>query len=246
VGARLGQGKTNIVCGGYVARAVLEGFSVAYYSLEMPHRQIKRRINRAICQRLSKKLLAEYDSFDRDEHNKALDQLAEQVPGRFGIYDPTHGPCDVHAVRDALSEVDLVVVDHVGLMRLGNKLAVSDWRIAAEISNRCTEETLRSNGRLLEVVQVNRQGESASPLHTPRMADIGGTDQLGQDASVGITMSRFSTSVMLHSAEKLRDGASLRWFTRFDPANARYELITRDQAPALAVKDEDQREGHIS
>lgn len=241
IGARLGQGKTNMGAGPYCASMLKDGAKGIYFSLEMPAHQISKKVNRALAA-YDKDLLAKLDSEQKLVRQEGLAILKERVPGLLRVYDPSHGPVDVRAVRDAMAEADFVMVDHVGLMRLGNKLAISDWRIAAEISNRLKEETLRTSSRLLGLIQINRAGDTSSPERTPKTSELSQTDAWGQDSDVVVTMNRFSTSVMVHSTEKVRNGPQVRWYTEFDPARARYRQISRDQAQGMAVNDEDAAE----
>lgn len=239
--ARLSQGKTTIACC-YAAEAVKDGWKVCYLSREMPDHQISKKVNRYLAAR-DKKLLAMLDGNDKKARYEAREILAHRVtPGSFSVYDPTHGPCDPSTVRDALAEYDLVFIDHIGLMTMRGKALISDWRLAAECSNKLKEHALQTDSRLFEVVQINRAGETMSPTRAPKMSEIAGTDAIPQDADVAITMNRYSTSVMLHSAEKVRLGPTVRWYSRFDPEHARFEQISRDKATELAVSDEDRME----
>lgn len=238
--ARPEQGKTRTATGGYVPEAMRSGFNVTYFSLEMPAYQIVQQVNRALAHR-DKHLLAQLDSTSREERKEALDTLRERVPGSLGVFDPSHGRCEPRDIRDALVDADLVVIDHLGLMTLGGKASISDWRIAGEISNKVKEECLRSSNRVLGLSQINRNGDTTSPNRVPRLSELTGTDAIGQDADVVITMNRFSDSVMLYSSEKNRIGKHAMWYSRFQPDKADFAQITRSQAEQLEVEDEDRR-----
>lgn len=238
VAARPEQGKTRTATGGYVAEAMRSGFRVTYFSMEMPAFQIVQQVNRALAHR-DAKLLMKLDSTDREARKEALDILRERIPGSLGVYDPTHGRCEPRDIRDALVDADLVVVDHIGLMTLNGKASISDWRIAGEISNKIKEECLRSSSRVLALSQINRNGDTASPNRVPKLSELTGSDAIGQDADVVVTMNRFSDSVMLHSSEKNRIGRHAMWYSRFQPDKADFAQISRNQAEELAVADED-------
>lgn len=241
IGARQNQGKTTIAAGCYAAQAVKDGNKVIYFSMEMPARQIIRKVNMSLAAH-DKKLFANLTSDEIGKRREALGVLKERTAGSFGVYDPSDGPVDPVAIRDALCECDLVIVDHMGLMKLGKRAAITDWRVYAEISNKVKEEALRSTSRVLGLVQINRAGESSSPLRVPKLSELGGTDALGQDADVVVNMNRFSDSVMLHSTEKVRLGPTARFYTEYLPAKGSFKEIKRDKATELAMNDEDARE----
>lgn len=240
--ARTGVGKTNIASD-YAATAVNQGCSVGIFSLEIPAKAWARRVRRVLARKHRREipdLLKWLDGDDRDKTKEALDTLRELVPGTFGVFDPSHGRCTVEAVRDAMAIYDLVIVDHVGLMttRTGQR-AIDDWRVMATISNRLKEETLRSSIPMLGVVQINRQGDSNSPLRTPKISEIAQSDAIGQDGDVIVTMNRYSTSAVLHDGAKVRNGPGVKWFSNFDPKAADYSEIKRERANVLAEQDID-------
>lgn len=237
IGGRPGVGKTWTVCA-YVAAAVKQAYNVRYLSLEMPSKAIIKRVRRILAAPDSK-LLAQLDSPDWTEHKKAVDALKERIEGTFAAIDPSHGRGTNAAVREQMNEGDLVVVDHVGLMYTPEgQRAIHDWRAQAWISNQLKEDTLSSGIPILGAVQLNRAAESSSEK-APGADKVGGSDALVQDADVVVTMKRLSKSVMVHSAEKVREGAGVGWFSRFDPEKARFEEITRDQGIELQAMDDD-------
>ena len=240
LGLRLGQGKTSTGCA-MVARALRDGFSVIYFSMEMPAHQITHKIHCVLANR-DKELMGALKGGDNVKREAAILTLAERTPGKLKIYDPGIGVCEPRQVADALSEADLVVVDHSMLLKLRGKAAISDWRIAAEISNQVKTETLRHNSRLLMLQQVNRMGETSSPTRTPKTSELSGADTFGQDADIIITGTRYSTSVMTLSAEKVRLGPQPKWYIRFQPDLGRFDQITREQAIDIAAQDEDNKE----
>lgn len=239
--ARTGTGKTNIASA-YAARAVAQGNRVAVWSLEIPANAYLHRIRRVLAANSSVPgLLKMFDSEDRDEVKKALDILREKYNlGSFVGYDPSHGRCTVEAVRHAMEDADLVIVDHVGLMvTRDGKRAIDDWRVMATISNRLKEETLRTRIPVLGVAQINRAGESTSTLRTPKLSELSQADALGQDGDVVVTMNRYSTHALLHDGAKIRNGPGVKWFSQFDPAKALYTEIKRERADALQALDLD-------
>jgi hypothetical protein len=240
LGARSGQGKTQIGVGAWVPRWMKSGVNVGIFSREMPAPEITHMALRS-CARRHPKILAKLDSDDRMLKKQGLDELAELIPGSLAVYDPSHGPCTVEVIRDAMQEYDVVVVDHVGLMTTNRgQRFVDDRRIAATISNRLKEEVLRYMGRLFLLVQVNRAGESTSPLALPKASDLAETDALTQDSDVIVTMNRYSASVMLHGGRKVRRGPEVRWFSKYQPDRADFSPISRQIAEEMQMADDDQ------
>lgn len=240
-GTRLSHGKTTMACS-YMATAVKEGWNCAYFSREMPAHVISHKTNLTMACR-DKELYRLLSSKERKVREGALEKLRDRVaPGKFGVYDSQHGPCDPSVIRDALAEFDLVFIDHVELMTLRGQAIIRDWRLIAETSNKLKEETLRSRSRLFELVQINRNGDGGPPTRPPKLSDLSGTDHWGRDCDIGITGQRYCKSVMVHSAEKVRLGPGVKWYSRFDPENSRFDVISRDQAQEYAVRDEDAEE----
>lgn len=235
VGARTGMGKTNEACA-YTARAVAAGARVVYFSNEMPSRAIRRRVRRVLAAG-DTKLLKALD--DPSTIEQALRTLRARIPGEFGVLDPSKGLCTVEAVRNAMEGADLIVVDHVGLMTgTGNKQAIDDWRILAAISNGLKQEALRTGVPVLGLAQTNRQSESSDNKRLPKLSELADTDHLGRDADVVVTMTRYSDGVMLHGAQKVREGPSKsRWFSEYDPKRARFAEVTQIKADELAERD---------
>jgi hypothetical protein len=240
MGGRLAMGKTNCATA-MVARAAEEGYKVLYHSLEMPSAKILHRVRRSLCHR-DRRLLSKLDG-DRFEYKEALDELAAKTPGSFAVMDPSHGRCTNTELEMDLADYDLVVVDHMGLMRdPRGRRAVEDWRVQAEISNRVRESVLRTRGRLIGLVQINRAGASMDPMTTPKSSEIAGADDLGRDADVIITMQRFCKHVRRYSTEKNRDQEQVTWFSKFFPAIGDYTECNLEQAQTQAEIDDVQHE----
>ena len=60
-----------------------------------------------------------------------------------------------------------------------------------------------------------------------------------RDADVVLTMKRLNSLVMVHSAQKVRNGPNLDWFSHFDPAGNHFEEISRTKADELSMMAED-------
>lgn len=238
--ARFGQGKSWEMLG-YAAKAAMCGCKVAIASLEMPASQVGFRSLVRLAGRDTKlvKLLHSDLEFERKE---AADMIRERTPGSVAIFDPSHGRVNsTGMIEDLANDYDIVFVDHVGLMQNHErKRAVDDWRVMAGISNMLREITLSSHTPIFGIAQINREGGKTGARTPPKASDLAQSDALGQDADAVITMKRISEGgrVMINSAEKMREGPMVRWYTLFDPAKGRFEEITLDEANEYDLNDE--------
>jgi len=246
-GARFSHGKSWMCCK-FAAFAAQLGYRVCNHSLEMPWKKIARRTHTMLADG-DPKLMTQLKSTDVLEHKKALDAIAEKLArngGSIKILSPSHGQINTcSAVAESGVDYDLVIVDHVGLM-LDSKgrRAVEDWHYAAEISNTLHEDLLAIGTPVLGAIQINREGDTHSP-YPPSASKLALADVFGQDADVIITGKRLCKSVMVNSAEKVREGPDLYWYNRFDPARGRFSEITKDDAYEISRTDEDFKAGHM-
>lgn len=235
--ARPGQGKTMNLCW-LAAHLVKTGPTrVTYLSLEMPTRTINKRVLRFLA-RKDKKVLAMFDSEDRGEIKKGVDIIRERVPGQITVLDPRHVGRTPDDVRSCMDNSDVVIVDHVGLMKAPDgRRAIDDWRVQATISNMLKEHTLSTGVPIVAAAQLNRLADNFSDI-PPKLSQLAQSDALGQDADVVVTSKKLSKRVTVSSAEKIREGAdSFRWFSLFDVAAADLSEITREKANDLRDLD---------
>lgn len=239
--ARLGKGKSTILLD-YAAAAAKCGVRVCIHSLEMPYRQVAWRTALRLAAK-DKILVDKLRRGDQLEKKEALDEIGSTLPGSIEVLDPGHGAINtLGSVRESCYEYDLVLVDHVGLMRdHTGKRAVEDWRVMATISNVLREITLETNTTIFGAAQVNRGGEKSGGT-PPKASDLAQSDALGQDADVLLTMSEYSERVRAHSAEKVRNGPSIRWWTRFDYDRNDFTEISKEMAEVLKAEDTDRAE----
>ena len=236
IAARTSHGKTWQLLS-YAARAAAAGHKVGMLSLEMPHSQVAVRALTTMSGG-DKEILADLRSKEEEDWYVAVEAIKKFTPGTLEVYDHSHGPiATTDFVRDITGDYDLVLVDHMGLMTKGGQRAVDDWRVQASISNELRAIVLATSTPVLAAVQINREGDRGPASRPPKMTTISGSDALGQDGDVVITMRRWSKKVMVQSAEKVRDGEEQRFYSWFDPRRGRFSEMTYDQA--LAQHDAD-------
>ena len=236
IAARPGNGKTYTACT-FVAEAIKYGYDVSYVSAEMPSRRINQRIARVLTNG-NVRLLTLLASKDPADQKKALDELREKVPGSWSTVDPSHGRMTNGFIREQMYGKQLVVVDHMGLLRTNKGArAIDDWRAMAEISNTLREDNLAVGTPVLGLVQINRAGESAGNS-APKGSTLSQSDALLQDCDVLVTMKRLSKHVMVHSAEKVREADTPKWYSRYDPAKVNFKELTKEQAYEIVATDD--------
>lgn len=235
IGARYGQGKSWILPG-FVVACAEQGGHVKVASCEMPARQYMKRLHawQARGDKHLQKML-------RDPDEKVRIAAVEQLPplvGSIEVFDPSMMRMNLRAIETLAAEAHMVAVDHIGLLQNAKgERSITDWRIAAEVSNSIKETALRFDTAMVNAVQVNREGDN---LATPKSKNLGGTDALGQDADLIVMLKRVGIRSMLQVLDKNRDGPVMRFYTKYEPGSADFAEITSDEARVRSMQDEAQ------
>jgi hypothetical protein len=215
--------------------AVMLGHTVRYYSLEMPTAQIVARVHAVLGNLLGFRLshtALHHRSVDRILYKRLLAEMEKKVPGVFEVIDTSSGRITPASVANCTG-VDLVLVDHIGLMsQPDGRRAIEDWRVMATVSNMLKEVAISSAVPVLVASQINREGGRGKAL--PGIADLAQSDAIGQDADVLVTMRRMAGPVMKYALPKNRHGLNeVNFYGRFDPDYGRLSEITRETAEDL-------------
>ncbi len=236
-GARWSQGKSWLLCKQAVV-AAKAGYNTVILSYEMPSVKVARRMHRIFAEN-DRGLYRKIRSLEPLAYKEAVDIIADRTPGTVRILDSGYGDVmSVNFVAQVATECDLVIVDHVGLMKdAAGHRAGEDWRYHMSISNVLKEITMESGTPILGAIQVNREGERSGAMTPPRGSNAAGTDALGQDADVLVMHKRMSERVMVHGTEKVREGAKVRFFSSFDVERNRWGEISREEALEIALQD---------
>lgn len=221
----------------FAATAMLAGVTVRYISLEMPMAVIARRIQLHLVGR-DRVMLEAIRGNDMVARRRVLDALDGTIDGKLTIVDPSFGKATTEMVSAAASEVELVIVDHVGLLQHGGGRVVDDWRAMASASNMLKEVALSTGCAVLGAAQLNRDAEGgANATAPPKLSQLSQSDALGQDADVVVSLRQLSARVRNQGAIKVREGPTIAWKTRFDPYEMRFEEISDDAAQRLIDSD---------
>lgn len=245
--ARPGQGKSSLAIDA-AAHAVLQGKKVKYFSLEMTEMEMRYKLHARIAYQLTK----EHPEFknitvttlmerrvERDAYKALLEEIQlQEAWSEFDLHTPRYGMVSPMTVYSGAEEYDLIVVDLVSLMcNDKGSQAISDWRVAAEISNELKQIALSTNTPIFGTVQINRTGATGD--EAPAMHQLSQTDSYGQDADVVLTLRNRSNVVTRWSIEKARFGVGNKFCTQFDPDHMHFPVISDDVAEDLIQAAED-------
>jgi hypothetical protein len=235
IAGRPGTGKTWDLCS-FSGKAVSQGCRVRYLSLEMRTSRIAMRALKCMA---NAKELEHLVSKDPVAIKKAIDAIQERMPGSFEVVDPSHGRVTTTVAREYMDDIDLLVIDHAGLMFTPDgRRAHDDWRAMAIISNMLKEYALETAVPILAGAQLNRTADQGGQ-RPPKISQLAQSDALGQDADVVVTRKRLTKHVVIQSAEKVREGEGGLWYSRFDPAKSDFRELKKDEAMEIMATDED-------
>lgn len=238
LGARYGIGKSYLAT--LFAIEAAQVGPVAIMSCEMTKRRYIRRIHRTLAAD-SPELQRDLDSPERQVRFAAFEQL-KPPPHPIHVLDPRDAKMSLRTLEGLAVEHRTIIVDHVGLLtNHAGKRAIEDWRVAAEISNVTKEVNLAADIALVLLSQINREGENTHGWQPPKPSKLVGTDALGQDADMVVTMARMHPGgrSMAYDLGKNREGPSGRFYSRFEPGTATYTEIDKDIALEIMREDQD-------
>lgn len=186
VAARPSTGKTSFALMLAQNTAILTGAVVGYFALEGSKRSLVTR------------MLAQQGNIDSSRlRNGFLSRLEwAQVAKSLGVladlkisFDDTPGATILEmrakAMRlaDEQKRLDLIIVDHLQLMRGRKPNYASENLMLTEISNDLVSLAKELNVPLVALSQMSRKSEDRSD-HTPKLADLRGSGTLEQDADL--------------------------------------------------------------
>ena len=198
VAARPKQGKSAHLVN-IVTKAVLDGNRVKFFSLEMSEPEVRARFHAALARINGVRGITltkiRDKSVDLHAYKGFVSELQDQIEnsgGALDIHTPADGLVTPGAIAASASEYHLNVVDYVGLMRSdGGQRAVDDWRNLAAISNDLKIIAASQRTTVLAASQINREGEHGK--EPPKLVNLAGSDALGQDGDLVITLRAMSS-----------------------------------------------------
>lgn len=241
LGARTNHGKSAHLCD-WVVKAVRDGWRVKFYSLEMTEMEVRARIHAILANKFGHREITAFGILHRAVDPAVYKAFIEKLgnsgkfdAGHLHVHTPAQGAVTPGVIAASITDYDLVVVDHVGLMRPdGTGHMTDDWRVAAKNSNMLMELALSSMTPILGAAQINREG--AFGKGPPDIKNLAGTDALGQDASVVVTLRTMSDVASVFWTPKNRNGPKGRWYTKFDVDHGDFAEINQDTADLLEIE----------
>lgn len=244
--ARPANGKSAHLCN-IATKAVLDGNKVVFYSLEMSEAEVRSRFHAKLAQQMGYKEITltglRDRRVDRDLYKEFVDELTiklEGCGGRLDIFTPADGMTTPAVIGARAADYNLNIIDYIGLMKDDRgSAAVSDWRIAAGISN---EMKLMAGGcasAFLLASQINREGDSGD--RPPKVSQLAQSDALGQDGDVILTFRKQEHDVATRFLiDKNRHGpGDIQFYTQFDPNRGLFPEITEERVDDLVAEYEE-------
>jgi replicative DNA helicase len=140
-------------------------------------------------------------------------------------------------VQAGADEYHLNCIDYIGLMRSDAGGRSQEWQTLAGISNDLKLTASASHTCLLVASQINREGDSGS--EPPRLSNLAGSDALGQDGDVVITMRKQPHNVgTAFSVEGNRHGEEGKFYTTFDLNTGAFVEISAADLEELIIDRE--------
>lgn len=239
--ARPGMGKSWLMC--HNARASwLSGASVLFVSMEMTTKQIARRMlgyQAEINPNLLK--MGNLTQASQGQVTEALTYFGSEDRPPFHVLSGSF-KSSVGSVDAAIQEFqpDIVYVDASYLMApRAPKARSATWEMAADVGKDIKEMAMNRGVPIVQSVQFNREATKAKSLD---VAHIGGSDAIGQIASVVIAIEpgaapdeRSQRKLTILKNRESEDRASFKIRFLFDPPT--FSFIPPDEQVDAAVSD---------
>lgn len=245
IAARLGQGKTwslvRMACA-----AAFSGFTIQYDALEQTRAEIAMRVHSFASSEYGKQVFRSIDlsqgrNFSPREYKEFLNELRNQVSGKFHIADTSGGSIGIHTVAAQIerNRPDGVFLDYITLMDTPS--GTSDWMGIGGLSKSMKSVAQRYQVPIVAAAQLNRQAAGRKELSGPE--DLAEADAIGRDADAVITMRQLSKRVIAMKLAKYRHGPDgYTFYTVFKPNTGHFEEVTKDEALDIQAEDRDDEE----
>ncbi len=238
VGGRLSAGKTWTMVR-MAHAAVMEGYTAMYYSLEQPRDQIAIRSHVLMSREWGTEVFRQMDlqrghGFNLLAYKKFLEELEENIPGRFVVNDTSRGRVGPMTVAAGIEreDPDIVFIDYLTLMKQSGD---GGWLSVADLSASMQQLAQRYNKPLVIGSQLNR---TAMGDDEPDAGKIGRSDAVGQDADLVVMVTKKTESVRKMSLAKNRHGPDgMSWYAKWLPNTGEIEEISGDDASNLMEHD---------
>jgi hypothetical protein len=228
-----------------VTKAVLDGCRVKFFSLEMSEAEVRARFHARLAHQFGYRgitLTGIRDrTVDKHDYKQFVTELQDKLENSGGILDihsPKDGLVTPGVVRGGADEYHLNAIDYIGLMRGDDGGRTQDWQNLAGISNDLKIMAGTSQSCFLVASQINREGEVGH--EPPKLSNLAGSDALGQDGDVVITMRKKPHNVgTAFSVEGNRHGEEVKFYTEFDPNTGTFGEVSKEHLEELTLLAEE-------
>lgn len=249
VAARLGQGKTWTLLK-MAVEALLNGYTVQYYSLESSRHQVAMRVHtllsRVIGHQTFKNMdLTKGENFRVTEYKEFGKSLLDELDGRFYISDQSRGTVTPLTIAASIerNQPDIVFVDYITLLESDTGASMDDWQSVASVSEALQRMAQRYEVPIIVASQINRSG-SGGGITPSGPENLSRSDSIGQDVDAVITLKQITQHTGRMRLAKYRHGRDGQVFwVKFKPNTGELEEITGDEAQRLReldLEDEDE------
>lgn len=208
-----GMGKTYRLIE-HALLAVEAGWNVAFFSLEMPAKEVQARVH-------------------------AMKPLGFEGLGEFQIYTGSVSAADIASVA---TEGTLIVIDYVGKLRGSDGTrSITDYRLAASISGELKDIAL-SGVPILSAVQFNRGAYEAKNVNMGHTADTDAYNK-DADVMIGMKRMS-ETVILNTIMKNRHDISGRKFYTRFTPGAARARELSFDEAHEAMYEDAERTLNH--
>ena len=240
IGARLGVGKTFTLNTMSMA-AMCAGYDVQYNALEQTKAQIAFRMHSFLSARYGKQVFNSADlirgkGFSLKDYKSFLEETAKLGIGNLFVADSSRGKINpvTMAAQIERTKPAMVVLDYIQIAGDREK----DWQSLAKLSGDLKMLATRYGIYLVCAAQINRTGAGKMP---PGVDTLGGSDGIGQDADVVVTIAKQTQSVVRMRLAKNRNNTDEEmWYCEFAPGRGIYEEISGDRASTLMDSDNEE------
>lgn len=237
-----GSGKTTLAVNICVAN-LLDNKRVLFYSLEMPHKQIGKKL--MSCAGNLEQWVLKNDKYVKSENKTRLDMAFAQIADKNIIidegFDLTAENMDIttkkHEMR--MGGVDLILVDYLTLMQAQGE---SETVKASNAAKACKRIAKKFECPVIILAQLVK-----NVVGKPKKSDLKQTGQLEQDASAIFLLYNDPEYVQVCidlEVAKNRFGETGDLY--FDPDFARNKFIQRPEPPARNKPEEEKPRERVS
>lgn len=247
IAARTNVGKSWILLK-TAAAAAEQGLRVGIYSGEMSETKVGYRLD-TIMSHISNTKLIHGNAQVKDEYNKFLKDVKENLPGKIFVLTPVMlgGPAGVGALRAFIERynLDMLCVDQHSLL-VDDRGARNPVERASNISTDLKNLQVMKKIPIIAVVQQNREKNEDG---RPDTTNISQSDKIGQDATCILffeskeqkdSKEKISTLYLTKSRDSV-NGKTLKYITNFDTGTMIFvpeETDAMDGAKCEELKNE--------